>query len=506
MSGDPPRTYRESKAVEPFVGDPLAGIPVNEYVVEEVAREYDLRAEILARALLQVERSNDILDIGTLFAHSNALPVGTDDNGHLFVIAESEACWEVVAEEIGISDVGRRALIEAHDRHVRDKAIELPLDGGIGFIVVSFDFPPEAVLDAIQLYNKTTLTGRQATVEALNRYGFAVDGVAHTLGVTEPVAKTELAATEEVARRAAIERRTLDSPATSLSTLRPEPSAREWMGLDWSPWYDLCDRDHLLAVLPEDPGLYRVRHPDVPGLLYVGETGAQGGLRDRVGHGLAVGMAESTRPTGGNHDATASLWQIAEDSGVSPEVSVATPPVASAKRHRRSIEATLVAVCRRETGKSPDVMLNREPVEEELSGEGMVASALPESRSYKVPSWKRWRTVTSDNWLGLNWTHSRSLSNRTSVETHSTCAFRVWEPCEGGDCQQRLSQLGTTGTVRTRLFNLTNKYGSEANFSIAELPSLSSEDVARSRELEEVRYDLLGAHYLATGQSPTDQF
>jgi len=53
---------------------------------------------------------------------------------------------------------------------------------------------------------------------------------------------------------------------------------------------------------------------------------------------------------------------------------------------------------------------------------------------------------------------------------------------------------------------LTNKYGSEAIFSVAELPSLSSEDVARSRELEEVRYDLLGAHYRATGQPPTYQF
>lgn len=506
MSEDPSRTYRTPEAVEPFVGDPFAGIPVSEDIVEEVAREHGLRAEILARALLQVEQSNDIISVGTLFAQSNALPVGTDEEGHLFVIAEFDACWGVVAEELGLSEVGRRAVMKAHNRHVRDKALRIPIDGGIGFVVVSFDFPPDAVSDAIQLYKKTTLTGRQATVEALDRHGFAVDGVAHTLGVKESVVKTELAATEQVARRAAIEQQTLDSPAVSLSIFKPEPSAREWMGLDWSPWYDLRDRDHLLTVLPENPGLYRVRHPGVPGLLYVGETGAQGGLRDRVGHGLAVGMAGSTRPTGGNHDATVSLWQIAEASGASPEVSVATPPIGAAKRHRRSIEAALVAVCRRETGKSPDLMLNREPIKEVLTGEETIVSALPESRSYKIPSWKRWRAVTSDDWLGLNWTHSQSLFNRTSVETASTCAFRVWEPDEGGDCQQRLSQLGTTGTVRTRLFNLTNKYGSEAIFSVAELPSLSSEDVARSRELEEVRYDLLGAHYLATGQPPTYQF
>jgi hypothetical protein len=43
-------------------------------------------------------------------------------------------------------------------------------------------------------------------------------------------------------------------------------------------------------------------------------------------------------------------------------------------------------------------------------------------------------------------------------------------------------------------------------FTIAELPDLSDEDVARSRELEEVRYDLVGAHYLTSGQPPENQY
>jgi len=43
-------------------------------------------------------------------------------------------------------------------------------------------------------------------------------------------------------------------------------------------------------------------------------------------------------------------------------------------------------------------------------------------------------------------------------------------------------------------------------FSVVNLDGLSSDAQRRSRELSEVRYDLIGAHFLATGTPPKEQF
>jgi len=62
--------------------------------------------------------------------------------------------------------------------------------------------------------------------------------------------------------------------------------------------------------------------------------------------------------------------------------------------------------------------------------------------------------------------------------------------------------MGTTGAISSRLFELQNEYGDGVRFSVVNLDGLSSDAQRRSRELSEVRYDLIGAHFLATGTPP----
>lgn len=510
MAENANQTYRDRETVETYVGDPFAGIPVARETVEEVADRYDLKSDVLARALRALEQTPDLIDTGVLFSGFDPTPVGTDEDGHLYLVANATTCWDVAAERLKLTTVGREAVATVHDRHIREHGQNLDLEDGVGFIVPCPEFPDTAVDDVHTILERTTLTARQATVWALCQHALKPSASADILSIPEAVVESELAAVDRETERITEAARTLDVPNRTLTRLNPEPNSDQWLGLEWSPWLDLQNRDRLLQKLPRESGLYRVRHTGIRGLLYIGETGSDNGLRDRVGLGLASGLDDQTPPRNNNHDATMPLWRISTTTDSSLEVSVATPPVAANRRHRLSLEAALVAVCRRETGRTPFVMLNRNPIEEvpqHGGDEGFERSVPSRDESYRTPNWNAWRSVTSTEWMGLDWTDPRPLAERVSVAGLGTCAFRVWESQEEtNEWDRMLNAVGTTESLPSRLFTLQREYGPETVFSVAELPELSTDDVERSRELHEVRYDLIGAHYLAAGEPPLDQY
>ena len=191
------------------------------------------------------------------------------------------------------------------------------------------------------------------------------------------------------------------------------------------------------------------------------------------------------------------------------EVSVTTPPISSNRRYRRAIEATLVAICRREVGWTPMVQLNREPAEQVSGAQSTLHQGLnevAEQSSYSVPSWKPWRNVTAPQWLGLNWSQSQPLSERGVINSSGEYAFRLWRERTGDGWNQIVQKIGTTGSISSRLFRLQREYGEDIRFSVVALNGLSSDAQWRSRELSEIRHDLIGAHYLATGNPPESQF
>lgn len=508
MSEDESPVYSDPKSEPSFVEDPFASVLVSRNIIEAVALQYHTEADSLARALREV-RSTSVINIETLFAGFDPLPVYRSKSGLLYVLAEANGYWDTVAGRIGLTENGRNAVATAHDRQVREEIGDREVRDGGGFVVACPEFPADAIDDIIAVVDKTRLTNRQATTWVLSQYVTNSDAIARILSIPEPVVRSELAIVDQNTQQSAAETRTLDVPGP-LTRLEPEPQSATWMGVGWSKWFDVRDSEALRRQLPRRPGFYRVRHSELPGLMYVGESGSKGGVRQRVGLDLSNSMTKSDRQTGGKHSAALPLQRIVEVAGGRMEVSVTTPPISSNRRHRSAIEATLVAICRRETGRTPLVQLNREPAEhvsgslDELDRELL---KVAEHSSYTVPTWRPWRDVASSNWLGFNWTETRPLSKRDTINDSGVHAFRVWwEKEKRAQWGQTLQKIGTTGSIVSRLFELHNEYGDEGRFSVVALNKLSSDTRRRSRELREVRYDLIGAHYLATGTPPQKQF
>lgn len=507
MSDDEFHVYLDRGSNTSYGGDPFVGVPVSRKIVESVATQYSIEAGSLARALREV-RDTSVINVKTLFTGVDPLPVGRSDDGLLYVLAEGDGCWDAAASQIGLSDAGRNAAATAHDRQVEKVVGDREERDSSGFVVSCSEFPPDAINDIVAVAGRTRLTNRQATIWILSQYVPSSDAIARLLSIPRSIVQSELATVDRATQRSAMETRTLDVPGT-LTRLEPEPQSPNWMGLDWSRWFDLRDRKTLRNELPRRPGLYRVRHSELPGLMYVGESGSKGGVRQRVGLGLSAGVNSSGQQTGDKHGAARALRQVTDLVGGEIEVSVTTPSISSNQRHRRAIESTLVAICRREVGWTPMIQLNREPVEKVNRSHGKLHRELKdvaERSSYTIPSWQPWRDVTAPNWLGLDWTESRPLSRRGVIDNSGVHAFRLWREVTGERWDQTVQEMGTTGSISSRLFKLQGEYGNDMRFSVVTLDGLCSNTHRRSRELSEVRHDLVGAHYLATGTPPKAQF
>lgn len=509
MGSEPSPIYSDPDSIPTYAGDPFTGIPISSSVVEEVAADYNVSSSELARALRSLETTPSLPTLKTLFLGFDPLPVHVDDSGHLFLRVEANSYWDVVAEELELTTTGRDALEAAHDRQVTDVTAESPNSSALGIVVSCPEFPSAAIDDICLIRDRTALSNRQSTIWALAHQARSPAAIAALLGFPESLVRAEFAKIEQAADGAIASARAFAGHHESLSFRSSDPLAEDWLGLNWSPWYALQDRRHLLDILPREPGLYRVRHTRVHGILYIGETGSEGGLRSRVGLELSDGLTSDTPPEGGRHDATRGLWKIAQYLDDELQVSIATPPIAADQRHRRAIEAALVASCRREIGWTPSVQLNRTPFAENPSGSDprSTLETRSEANTYPVPDWTGWRAVTSPHWMGFEWCSPRPLSDRDTVDHPSVCAFRVWIPQDDVPHWDRtLTYLGTTETPVSRLFSLENTYGSESLFTIAPLTDLSKNSSTRSRERSEIWNDLVGAHYLSVGQPPTDQF
>lgn len=454
-----------------------------------------------------VEKHPDLLEPKILFSGFDALPVGTDGDGLLYVRADADKYWNIAAEKVGLTKTGRDAVAEVHELYLRENSDrDLPTQGD-AFVISCPEFPFDLVEQIHRVFETTTLTGRQATIWALDNFALSSRAIADILSIPVVIVEMELLAANEETERVAEASRLLDVPGIDLTMLKPDPTSDDWLGLDWSPWYDLRDRERLLSALPSEPGVYRFRSTRWPGLLYIGETGSKGGLRSRVGKEHAVGLAED-EPLEKN-GVGEELANVVKAVGGSLQVSVAAPAIAANRRHRLSLEASLVATCRKETGRTPEAMSNRDP----MRGVDTDADVpLPEQvmstdDSLTVPKWRSWQTVTSPDWMGFDWTEPRPLSERAEVEDLSVCLWRIWE--KESDSDERdpiLTALGTSTTPVSRLFNLEKDHGSETKFSITDPRLSTTEERKRSRQLRDARYDLLGAHYLATREPPKNQF
>jgi hypothetical protein len=143
-----------------------------------------------------------------------------------------------------------------------------------------------------------------------------------------------------------------------------DPQAANWGSLSWSPWHDF-DQAHQQDLIPPTSGLYRFRSRGEPGLLYIGESGSEGGRRGRL-DALARGRRRHSadfyldwrangllkRPHRGHY--AAPYFRLCEDAGCAVEVSWALFEHPDTK-DRRAAEERLIRQHRTDTGWTPPI-------------------------------------------------------------------------------------------------------------------------------------------------------
>lgn len=278
--------------------------------------------------------------------------------------------------------------------------------------------------------------------------------------------------------------------------------ADDWLGFEWSPWYQLHPDSDELTNPSTDPGLYRVRHDVYDGLIYIGESGRS--VRGRI-RALIRGVFDEEMPYSDPHTASPSLWAIANEYGPGFEVSVATPPAAEDDQQRKAIEDALIAVHRRETGTNLVGNFGRMPPGYEKSTQRSRGDRGEQSddanRSYRdgidpLP-WEDPEALTADDWMGLSWSEPLDLEATTGEIPSYGGVYRLWE----SEKASPLRYLGETVNLSNRLGTHRRAYEGELQVSYAPLT-----EYVRKFQLKQVETDLLGAHWLACQQAPQDQY
>ncbi|MFC6723448.1 GIY-YIG nuclease family protein [Halobium palmae] len=298
--------------------------------------------------------------------------------------------------------------------------------------------------------------------------------------------------------------------------------ARDWMGVEWSPWYDHYEswkeydvESGKLDYVPDEPGVYRIRHESgvLDGLTYIGQSGD---LHRRLITQLAGAMyvSESSRlrpemPYKVPHAAGPCLWAICDSYGTKLEISFTSSDNLQDKQIRETFEDAVTAAYRREIGESPMANFARmlvgykqstyKNVDKPYRG-GKLSSNETEPKSElgvgPVP-WTNSKDVTSDDWMGLDWSDPLPLSKRKDVSAPEAGVYRIWY--EGNT--PPLAYIGESSNLASRFYTHEKNYGSDAIFSFVERTDLDAQHKRR-----EIETDLIGGHYLMTREPPMAQF
>lgn len=279
--------------------------------------------------------------------------------------------------------------------------------------------------------------------------------------------------------------------------------AENWFGLDWTDWIRLTPTSDRLSNISSSAGLYRVRHRNKEGLEYIGETGR---TRGRV-RALARESHRNVMPYRDPHTAAPCLWAVRDATGPGLEISISTPDWAENTQRRKGLEAALIAVHRRETGESPTANFGRiipgykqsSYRKDDIRGGPLAPDGTEPNAEPGVESlpWEQANAVTSPDWMGLNWSEPFRLRDRLDISPPDTGLYRIWH----NDQAPPLAYLGESSSLPRRLYNHEKDFGGDALASFVARPELD----APHKRLE-IETELIGAHYLAHDQPPTEQF
>jgi hypothetical protein len=191
-----------------------------------------------------------------------------------------------------------------------------------------------------------------------------------------------------------------------------------WCNLAWSPWVAFATASRRMDVLPDEPGLYRIRPAGSSVLAYIGETGQS--LRQTYAE-IRQNTVKLQMPWSDPQPAAPALWAWKDAKGYAFEFSGS--PSKDAADERRSVKSYLLYRYRQRYRESPSCNFGRfhrnyrrpSGQKEGISGGklgprdplnpagGPSASPLPASGA-----------PGDGTWMGLAWSHRRAL------KTHNT--------------------------------------------------------------------------------------
>ncbi len=473
-------------------------------LVHEVAEAHGVTETRLANVLSRVGDQGSPISLSSLLEWGEVDLIGIFPNDTVGLSFETDTRWQSELRRLDVGDELGTAVIESHELQVRSLVGQQFHNKSVVLVdIPSERFSEDVCRRVLKLYEETTLDVRESIVYALYDDSSSVQTITERLNLDHRVVRSALDNSRVKLYTARKTVSMVDTPGP-MSILELNYTAEDWLGLQWTPWFELEDT-HELNELSTTAGLYRVCHTATDEIVYIGESGGKDGIRGRC-RSLSAGVYDEEMPSEGSHPTRQRLWSLYQRDGGSFELSVATPPIASHDRTRRGMEAAAIAMYRRATGHSPRVQFGRS-----VSLDGSSRATSPDDdpftyvsdlRSIFPPQWINWRNVTSDDWLGLDWSPATQLGERTTVDVNGECVYRIWSK----DDDKRLVFVGESETPTSRLFRAEREYGSETLFSITSVPTELLADEERLRRRLERKIDLQGAHFLATGSPPGLQF
>ena len=269
----------------------------------------------------------------------------------------------------------------------------------------------------------------------------------------------------------------------------------EWGRLSWSQWIPLdASAAGYRTVVPNQPGLYRVRGEGLRGLVYIGQTGRF--LRERI-RALAAGVYRSKNdpPWNDPHTAAPALWAFRHEDGISFEISIAVCEVDVQKR--QCWEDMLLYLHRRELGEST------------FCNHGRMHPwwTRPRNRKTKVAAIRREQPVVYESlrpsvggsdssaadWLGLRWSTPTAITDAVGPVVGGV--YRIMTA--GGS----VVYIGEASQLRTRIASHAkdSRFGNEF-VSWYGMPNLPK------HQLHEQETDLIGAYFEEHVTAPTYQY
>jgi hypothetical protein len=289
--------------------------------------------------------------------------------------------------------------------------------------------------------------------------------------------------------------------------------------LEWSQWqpHQGCWRG---CLIPNVPGLYRLRRVGQAGLDYIGQTG-KGEMTLRKRLGMQRGVYADQMPYKDPHTAAPALWALRRMTCTAFEVSVACVP--GTVQWRKGMESVAIALHRQEFRQSPTANFGRMPIGFSrssgnnrrlvLAGKRFRGAECDTEERHHSPGVPPAGLLTGDpqdiGWNGQKWSEWHRLVG-TSTDLPSPSAlglYRIREAAKPG-----LIYVGE-GIVAARLvahWRKTMKAGHPQGdvFRSAERLECSwvLNDCWLPHQRQELECDLIGSHLLTTGAVPDAQF